>query len=81
MAEPIKNFRAGAVSAGVFENTIKTKEGKDAKIVSVQIRRAYKDKDDTWQHTDNYREGDLPLVILVSNKAFEWIKLEYKREE
>ncbi|MFH1064478.1 MAG: hypothetical protein V1729_05335 [Candidatus Woesearchaeota archaeon] len=41
---PEKKFRAGAISATVWRNTIKRKDGTDAEVRTVSFQRSYKDK-------------------------------------
>jgi len=67
--------RAGAISATVWENTQKDKDGKEYTNISVDLSRSYKDKDNTWKNTSSMRERDLPKAILVLQKAFERLSL------
>jgi hypothetical protein len=73
---PEMNFRAGAVSASIWRNQIKTKDGQDREIMSVTFNRSYKDKDsDEWKRTSSLRTMDLPKAVVVLNKAFEYLIL------
>lgn len=71
---PEKKFRAGAVSATVWRNA-STKTGEDsfsATYASVQLERAYKDKE-TWKTTGSLRINDLPKAALVLSKAYDYL--------
>lgn len=72
--QPEKKFRAGGVTATVWNNEIETKEGKQA-YKSVSVSRSYKDKDGKWQETNSYRAADLAKLALVASKAFEYISM------
>ena len=72
---PEKKFRAGAISATVWRNKIKKKDGSEAEVRSITFQRSYKDKDDEWKTTSSMRAMDLPKAALVLNKAYEYIVL------
>ena len=73
---PEKEFRAGAISATVWKNTIVKKDGSTAEVRSVTFRRSYKDKEtDEWKETNSMRAMDLPKATVVLNKAYEYIVL------
>ncbi len=75
MGEKIKEFKAGAISATIWENTNKVK-GKDVTFQTVAISRSYKDKEEKWQTTSSFRISDLPKVELVARKAYQYLTLE-----
>ncbi|MFH1638374.1 MAG: hypothetical protein ABIB71_08165 [Candidatus Woesearchaeota archaeon] len=74
--KPEIKFRASAITATVWKNTGKTKDDKEYEFLTTQIERSYKDKDDKWQKTSSFRADDLPKVILVAQKAYEFIALQ-----
>jgi hypothetical protein len=74
MNKPIKKFRAGAISATVWENH-SVKNNETITYSSITIERAYKDKDGKWQSTSSYRVMDLPKVELVTRKAYEFLAM------
>lgn len=78
---PIKTYRAGPISASVFENTVKLRDGTETKVASVQIRRNYKDDKGEWKTTDSYRKSDLASLALVANKTYEFLTMEYGKNE
>lgn len=73
---PEKRFSTGAISATVWKNTGKSKNtGEEVEFKSITLQRAYKDKNDEWQHTNSLRLNDLPKATLVLNKAYEYLVL------
>ena len=73
---PEKRFSTGAISATVWKNTGKNKKtGEDVEFRSITLQRAYKDKNDEWQHTNSMRVNDLPKAALVLNKSYEYLVL------
>lgn len=73
---PIKKFRAGAISASIFKNNGKRKNGEDVEFNTIQLQRAYKDKNDEWQNTSTLRVNDLPRAALLLGKAYEHLVLK-----
>lgn len=71
---PEMKFRAGAVSATVWQNTGQ-KDGELTKFNTISIERSYKDKSDKWQSTSTLRINDLPRAALVLTKAYEYLVL------
>ncbi len=74
--QPEKKFRAGAISATIWKNTAKGKNGEPVEFRTISLQRAYKDKDDKWQHTNSMRLNDLPRATMVLNKAYEYLLLK-----
>jgi hypothetical protein len=73
---PEKKFRAGGVTATIWKNQVKTKDGRDAEYLSVTFKRAYKDKEtDEWKETNSLKTADLPKAVVVLNKAYEYAVL------
>ena len=73
---PEMKFRAGAISATVWRNTITKKDGTQADVRTVKFQRSYKDKDtDQWKNTSSLRATDLPRAVVVLNKAYEYLVL------
>ena len=79
--KPLTKFRAGAVSATVWENQAKNNKGEIISYKSVSFDRCYKDDNGEWQHTTSLRTMDLPKASLVLNKAYEFISLAGEAEE
>ncbi len=70
---PEKKFRVGAICATIWKNNAVTKDGKESSFRTVSIERSYKDKNDEWQNTNSMRAMDLPKLVLVLNKAYEYV--------
>lgn len=72
---PIKEFRAGAISAAIWEKTA-TVDGRAVPQHSVRIQKRYKDeRSGEWKTTGFLRSDELPKVVLVASKAFEHVTL------
>jgi len=76
---PEMKFRAGAVSATVWQNTGQ-KDGEETKYNTISIERNYKDKKDEWQSTNSMRINDLPKASLVLKKAYEYLVLNQSQD-
>ena len=76
---PEKKFRAGAVSATVWQNSVE-KDGQLSSYNSVSLERAYKDKKGEWQTTNSFRANDLPKLSLVAQKAYEYVIMRASAE-
>ncbi len=72
MAQPEKKYKAGACTASVFANEIKTDKG-TAKVRSVALQRSYKDKEGNFQNTTSFRANDIPKAILTLSKAYDYL--------
>jgi len=72
---PTHKFRAGGITATVWQNSTK-KDGKDIEYRTITLERSYKDKDDKWQTTNSMRINDLPKVAMVCNEAFKVLVLK-----
>ena len=73
--KPIKKFKAGAISATIWENQAQNKQGEEVTYNSVSFDRTYKDANGEWQKTNSLRTSDLPKAALVLNKAYEFLAL------
>lgn len=69
--QPEAKFRAGAVSATVWENVIE-KEGKKFTVYNTSVVKNYKDGEE-WKTTNSFQKQDLPNLRLVSDKAYDFI--------
>ena len=73
---PEKKFRAGAISATIWRNSITKKDGSSAEVKTISFQRSYKDKDtDMWKNTSSLRSMDIPKAVVVLNKAYEYLVL------
>ncbi len=77
MSEPEKTFNVGNCRAAIFANEIK-KDGKTAIIKKATIQKIYKDKDGKWQSNNSFGVNDLPKLIFVATKAYEYLTSRQK---
>jgi len=70
---PEKKFRAGGISATVWQNSGKRPNGEESKFNTISIERSYKDKDGSWKTTNSFRMSDLPKLSVVAQKAYEYV--------
>ena len=69
---PIAKFRAGQVSAALWENEIQT-GGRTATILKATIQRRYRDTDGNWKSSTSFSRNERPLAIHCLQTAFEKI--------
>lgn len=73
---PERKFRAGAISATVWNNQAQ-KDGKEVEYSTVSFERGYKDKKSgEWKKTASLRVSDIPKAVVVLNKAYEYLVLK-----
>ena len=78
--QPVKEFRAGTVKAAVWKNEAQ-QDGRTVVNHSVKPQKSYRDKlTGEWRTTDYFYAQDLPNLILVAQKAFEYISLRESEE-
>ena len=75
---PEKKFKASPVTATIWVNEVKSKDGDVRSFRTISLERSYKDKEGSWQNTSSLRVNDLPKAVLVLNKAYEYVSI---REE
>ena len=73
---PEKKFSTGALSATVWQNDGKSKEGQDISYRTVTFQRRYKDPNGEWQTANSLRVNDLPRVSLILQKAYEYLVMK-----
>jgi len=73
MAKPVAKFKAGQVSAALWENEITTKNGHKATMLKASVQRRYKDRDGQWKSSGSFSRNEIPLAIYCLQKAFEKI--------
>lgn len=73
--QPVKKFKAGPISATIWENQVQNQQGQTVSFKSISFDRNYKDANGDWQKTNSLRMADLPRAILVLNKAYEFLAL------
>ena len=80
MAKPVAKFRAGQVSAAIWENEI-TVNGKKAVMLKASVERRYKDKDGQWKSSNSFSRNEIPLAVYCLQKSFEHIIASQQEEE
>ena len=78
--KPVKEFRVGGIQASVWKNEV-SKDGKTLIQYSVKVEKRFHKKDGEYQNTDYYFNDDLPKLILVAQKAYEYISLTERGKE
>ena len=70
---PVAKFRAGQVSAALWQNDIQIR-GQTVKVLKATVQRRYKDKDSgEWKSSMSFSRSEIPLAIYCLQKAFEKI--------
>lgn len=77
--KPIKNFRSGGIQASVWRDEAE-KNGKTEVRHSVRIQKQFRKEDGNYKDTNYYFQDDLPKLILVAQKAFEFISLKRPKD-
>ena len=80
MSGPVKKFRAGTVSAALWENEA-TVKGKTVTMLKASIERRYRDSSGTWKSSNSFSRNEIPLAIYCLQKAFEAIVEERGEED
>ena len=73
--KPIKSFRAANIEASVFRNKVE-KKGEIVIRHSVKIQKHFQNDEGVYEKTNNYFPNELSKLILVAQKAFEFISLK-----
>lgn len=68
--KPIAKFKAGMVSAAIWENQIEVK-GKTVMMLKATVQRRYKDKDGDWKSSQSFSRNEIPLAIYCLQQSFE----------
>ena len=69
---PVAKFKAGQVSAALWENEVQMPRG-TVKILKATVQRRYKDKSGKWQSSTSFSRNEIPLAIHCLQKSFEKI--------
>ena len=72
---PEKKFKAGAISATIWQNKGQNKQGEEIGYQTISLERNYMDKEGKWQGTNSLRVNDLPKAMIVVQKAYEYLVL------
>ena len=77
--KPVKNFRSSNIQASVWRKEVE-KDGQTVIRHSVRIQKQFRNDDGDYQETNYYFRDDIPKLILVAQKAFEFIALTESKE-
>lgn len=78
--KPIRKFKAGGITASVFENKTSAK-GFEAKIYNVVVSKTFKDKEGNWKTSFSFSVfNEIPKVQLVLSKAYEYVAMLSNKE-
>jgi len=69
--KPVAKFKAGPISAALWENEIKTGNGHTATVLKATIQRRYKDSNGSWKSSGSFSRNEIPLAIYCLQKSFE----------
>jgi hypothetical protein len=72
MAKPVAKFRAGQVSAAIWENEVSV-NGRKVTMLKATVERRYKDKDGQWKSSNSFSRNEIPLAVYCLQKSFEKI--------
>ena len=78
-SKPIKDFRSGNIQASIWRNEV-DKDGQTVVRHSVRIQKQFRNDEGDYQETNYYFRDDIPKLILVAQKAFEFISLSESKE-
>ena len=72
---PEKRFSTGVITATIWQNQGKGRNGEIVGYRTASLQRRYKDKNGIWQSANSFRVNDLPKASLVLQKAYEYLVL------
>ena len=72
MSKPEKVFKAGAVRASVFLNTLQ-RDGATIPLRKVVIEVRYRDKAGEWKGSNSLSLNELPKAITALQQAYEYL--------
>ena len=81
MTQPEKIFKAGAVRAAIFRNTVSKPQGPSLSLPKVIIEVRYRDKQGQWKGTPSLSLNDLPKAILALQQAYAYLLQKPEKEE
>ena len=71
--KPMAKFKAGQVSAALWENKINSGDGNEVTVLKASLQRRYKDKSGNWQSSGSFSRNEIPLAIYCLQKSFKKI--------
>ena len=73
---PLRSFKAGAVCAAIWPNSVTGKDGRSFEIKKVVLDRRYKTAQGEWKSANSLDFHDIPKAILALQKAYEYLLLK-----
>ncbi len=70
--QPAANFRAGTITAAVWENDIEI-NGNQIKALRTSVERRFRTKEGQWKSSSTFSRNDIPLAIHCLQKAFDFM--------
>ena len=80
MTQPLTKFRAGSVSAALWENEV-TVNGRKVTMLKASVERRYKDADGQWKSSGSFSRNEIPFVIYCLQKSFDHIIAAQQEED
>lgn len=71
-AKPVATMRYGSLSAAVFRNPVKTKDGRTVHSYTVSLRRSYQ-QDGQWAQTHTLHDEDLLAAAHALERSYDFI--------
>lgn len=78
---PEKVIRVGLISASIWKNRGKSREGKEMDFYSTSLQRRYRDENGEWKTAASFGVMDLPRAVLTLQKAFEYLIMKEKDDK
>ena len=72
-------FRAGLISASVWRNEMQ-QDGQTVVRYSIRPQKRYRKDDGSYESSEYYFPEDLPKLILVIQKAYEFTTLKERKD-
>jgi hypothetical protein len=70
--KPVAKFKAGQISAAIWENEISVNGGKTT-VMKATVQRRYKDNQGSWKSSGSFSRNEIPLAVYCLQKSFEKI--------
>ena len=70
--KPVAKFKAGQVSAAIWENEVSV-NGRTVTMLKATVERRYKDRDGQWKSSTSFARNEIPLAMYCLQKCFEHI--------
>ncbi len=77
--KPVAKFRAGQVTAAIWENEI-TVNGRRTTMLKASVERRFKDKDGQWRSSNSFSRNEIPMAIYCLQKSLEHI-IESRKDD